>query len=98
MHTAEVIARLKTTEPQLRAFGVGGLYLFGSYARDEAAADSDVDVFIDKAPAATFGLGQFIGAYEVLRAALPVEVDYGTREGLSRFIRADVEREAIRIF
>src|SRR5262245_35842258 len=32
---AEMIDRLKATEPQLRAHGVAGLYLFGSYTRDE---------------------------------------------------------------
>ncbi|MDE5446677.1 DNA processing protein DprA [Bradyrhizobium sp. CSA207] len=96
MQTTEVIARLKATEPQLRALGVTGLYLFGSYARNEAGPRSDVDVFIDKPR--TFGLEGFMGAYEVLKAALPVKVDYGTREGLSKFIRKDVEREAVRIF
>lgn len=50
MHTqtAEVISSLKAVEPQLRAFGVAGLYLFGS-SRNEAEPE-DVDVSIDKAP------------------------------------------------
>jgi hypothetical protein len=39
-----------------------------------------------------------MGAYDVLKAALPDNVDYGTRAGLSKFIRDDVEREAIRVF
>ncbi|MGY3134582.1 putative nucleotidyltransferase [Bradyrhizobium sp. USDA 4501] len=98
MQTAEVISRLKSVEPQLRAFGVDGLYLFGSYARNEAGPDSDVDVFFDRAPGTRLNLDAFVGAYDVLKAALPVDVDYGTRDGLSKFIRDDVEREAIRIF
>lgn len=49
IQTAEVISSLKAVEPQLRAFGVAGLYLFGSYARNEPGPE-DVDVFIDKAP------------------------------------------------
>ena len=36
MKRADVIARLKETEPTLRSFGVAALYLFGSHARDEA--------------------------------------------------------------
>ena len=37
-------------------------------------------------------------AYELLRDALPeADLQYGTREGLSKYIRAEVEREAIRI-
>ncbi len=47
MKRDDVIARLKETEPALRAFGVEALYLFGSHARDEAGPESDVDVFID---------------------------------------------------
>lgn len=33
MRRDEVIAKLKTTEPKLREFGVAALYLFGSHAR-----------------------------------------------------------------
>ena|SRR5215467_10334452 len=51
MNRAEIINKLKAAEPQLRAHGIAGLYLFGSYARDEAQPESDVDVFIDKAQA-----------------------------------------------
>ncbi|MCP3472405.1 nucleotidyltransferase domain-containing protein [Bradyrhizobium sp. CCGUVB1N3] len=67
MYAAEVIARLKTTEPKLRAFGVSGLYLFGSYSRDEVQPDSDVDAFIDKAAAAAFGLDAFIGPFQLIQ-------------------------------
>jgi uncharacterized protein len=39
-----------------------------------------------------------MAAYDVLKEALPnADIQYGTREGLSKYIRADVEREAIRI-
>jgi hypothetical protein len=55
MRRDEVIAKLKETEPALKAFGVAALYLFGSHARDEARSDSDVDVFVDPAPDRTFG-------------------------------------------
>jgi uncharacterized protein len=95
MQTSEVISRLKAVEPQLRAYG---LYLFGSYARNEAGPDSDVDVFIDRAPGTKLDLDAFVGAYDVLKSALPVNVDYGTRTGLSKLIRDQVELEAIRIF
>lgn len=99
MDRAEVVTRLKSIEPALRAHSVASLYLFGSYARDEARPDSDVDVFVDKAPGGRFGLSELMGSYRVLQEALPgIEVGFGTREGLSKYIRQDVEREAIRIF
>lgn len=95
MQRAEVISCLQSVEPQLRALGVAGLYLFGSQARNEAGPDSEVDVFIDKAEGTELDLDAFVGVYDVLKAALAVNVDYGTRTGLSKFIRAD---EAMRVF
>ena len=100
MRRDDVIARLKETEPVLRGLGVAALYLFGSHARDEASGDSDVDVFIDVAPGAAFGLRPYMGAFRVLEDAIEhkAEIGYSTRDALSPYIRADVEREAVRIF
>ncbi len=43
----EAIARLRRLEAELKRLGVRDLYLFGSTARGEACADSDVDLFFD---------------------------------------------------
>src|SRR4051812_26748251 len=98
MRRDDVIAKLKQTEPVLRDFGVAALYLFGSHARDQASPASDVDVFIDVAPGAAFGLRPYMGAFETLKQAVGENVDYGTRKGLHPLLRSDIEREAIRIF
>jgi predicted nucleotidyltransferase len=98
MRRAELISRLKETEPTLRAFGVGGLYLFGSYARDEAQNTSDVDVFVEPTPGRSFGLIPFMDTYEALKRAVGENIDYGTRNGLHPLLRAEIEREAVRIF
>jgi predicted nucleotidyltransferase len=100
MRRDEVLARLKEAEPALRGFGVGALYLFGSHAHDEAKADSDVDVFVDPASDRDFGFLPFMDAYQTIQKAFGegVEVGYSTRNGLSPYILADVEREAVRVF
>ena len=100
MHRDEVIARLRQTESALRDFGVDALYLFGSHARGEARPDSDIDVFVDPVTDERFGFLQFMEAYDTIRKTVgkDVEVGYSTREGLSPYIRANVENEAIRIF
>jgi uncharacterized protein len=99
MNRAEVINQLKSLEPELRAHGVAGLYLFGSYARDEASADSDLDVFVDKAPDRPFGFDELMGSYHALQDALPgIEINFGTRQGLSKYIKDEVEQQAVRIF
>jgi predicted nucleotidyltransferase len=98
MRRSEVIARLKEAEPAIRARGAGALYLFGSHARDEARANSDIDVFIDKDRSREFGFDEFMDIYFVLQERLGDKVDYGTREGLSPALREEIEREAIRVF
>jgi predicted nucleotidyltransferase len=77
---------------------VAALYLFGSHPRDEARPNSDVGVFVDVAPEATFGLRPYMGTFETLKQAVGEDVDYGTRKGLHSLLRSDINREAIRIF
>ena len=100
MKREDVIAKLKAAEPSLRGFGVAALYLFGSYARDEARADSDVDVFVDPASDASFDFLKYMDAYETIRKSVgkEIEVGYSTRDGLSPYIRANIENDAIRVF
>ena len=76
MRRSDVIARLKAAEPDIRARGVGGLYLFGSVARDAADARSDVDLFVDPDPASRFGFDEFMGVYELLQERLDAKVDF----------------------
>jgi predicted nucleotidyltransferase len=100
MQRDEVIAKLKDAEPALRQLGVAVLYLFGSYARDEAGPDSDVDVSIEVAPDTSFRLHPYMSAFRVLEDAFDhkAEIGYSTRDALSPYIWADVERDALRIF
>ena len=100
MRRIDVIKRLKETEPALRALGVAGLYLFGSHARDEAGPDSDIDVFVDIVPGAAFGLRPYMGVFRLLEDAFEhkAEIGYSTRDALSPYVRADAERDALRIF
>lgn len=98
MRRDEIIARLKDAEPKLRASGVAALYLFGSHARDEARADSDVDVFIDKDRSRPFGFDEFMDVYLLLQDRLGENVDYGTRESLHPVLRTGIEQEAVRVF
>jgi predicted nucleotidyltransferase len=99
MKREEVIAKLKSVEPALRAHGVAALYLFGSYARDEGGPNSDLDVFVDPANERFYKFDNFMGAYEQLQDAFPgTEIGYSTRTGLSKYIRPDVEQTAIRVF
>lgn len=99
MRRDEAVSTLRAIGPAIRACGVAGLYLFGSVARDEAGADSDLDVFVDPAGESFFRLGNYMGAYELIGTAFPgTEIRYSTRAGLSQHVRTAVEREAVRVF
>ncbi|MCV9936664.1 nucleotidyltransferase family protein [Boseaceae bacterium BT-24-1] len=82
----------------LRARGAQAAYLFGSTARNEATAGSDIDVFIDVAPGRKFSLVDLAGMRSYLAEQLGVEIDLTTRKGLHPKLREQIEGEAIRVF
>ena len=91
------IARLRALETELRGKGLTSLYLFGSVARGEAGAGSDVDLFCDLDPHSKLGFA-FFALADRLTEALGKPVDLTTRDGLHPLIREDVTREAIQVF
>jgi hypothetical protein len=94
----DVIKRLKQQENAIRAFGVGALYLFGSHARDEARADSDVDIFVDRDPARKFGFLELTNLEFFLSDTLGTKTDVMTRTSLHPDLRAEIESSAIKVF
>ncbi len=98
MNKAEAISRLKPFERRLRARGINALYLFGSTARDEASAASDLDLLYEYDPARSFSLFDQAGAMLELSDALKTKVDLVSRVGLRPRLRARVEDEMIRVF
>lgn len=99
MTREEVIEKLKTTESDLRALGIGELYLFGSYARGKPTEDSDVDLLIDPvSPDGGIGFRPYFGALRLVEDRLGKRVDLVVRRNLHRLARPDVERNAIQIF
>lgn len=90
------IARLRAHEAELQQLGVRHLFLFGSMARNEATADSDVDLFFD------YDEGKF-GLYELMdvkKAARIIgrKTDIMTRDSIHRVLRAGIEANAMRVF
>ena len=92
-----VIRTLRAHEAELRAEGITHLYLFGSVARNEADAGSDVDLFYDYDRSA-FGFLHFMRVRELAPELLGRQVDIMPRNGVHPFIRDDVVAEAIQVF
>jgi predicted nucleotidyltransferase len=93
----ETIAALREQASAIRDQGVTSLYLFGSSARDEARADSDVDLFVDYDPD-RFSFVELIRLRESLTRKLGRKADLTTRAGLHPVHRRNIEAEAIRVF
>jgi uncharacterized protein len=98
MSTASTLNRLKSLEADLRAKGVSALYLFGSAARGEASAQSDIDLSFDVAPDAKFNLFDQAQIICELSEALGTKVDFVPRRSIHPYIRAKVEAEQIKVF
>ena len=86
--------KLRENREQLRAFGVRRIGLFGSWVRDEADEDSDID-FIVEFEESSKSFDNFIDLVFFLEELLGRKVDVLTPEGISPYIRPFVEREAI---
>ncbi len=89
------MARLKALQPELVARGIEGLFLFGSYARDEADAYSDLDIFVDVG--AGFTLIELLQVQHLIEDEFDVHVDVTTRASLGAIEKA-AERDAVRVF
>ena len=98
MNRTDAITRLQANADAVRAMGATSLYLFGSTARDEALAASDLDLFIEYDPASRFNAFDLMGIKLFLEERCGTEVDVTTRDGLHPRLRDRIERSAIRIF
>jgi predicted nucleotidyltransferase len=95
---AHVVARLREHAPDLRKLGVRHLYVFGSVARGDARIESDVDLVIDVDSDSDFSLITLGSLTADLEGWLSRGVDLGERSMLRPSVRADFEREAVRVF
>ena len=70
--------------PVAEKYGLHEVYLFGSYARNEATEQSDVDILIDRAGSNIRGMFEMGSLYEDLCACLGKKVDLVTTQTLEQ--------------
>jgi uncharacterized protein len=97
MRREEVITKLKQHEADLKRLGVQHLYLFGSTVREEARADSDVDLFVDY-ERGRFNLFNLMDIRDLASNILGHKADVTTRDSLHKMLRPAIEASAMRIF
>lgn len=79
-YTVEEIAR--RVAPVARQYGLPAVYLFGSYARGEASADSDIDLLVDLTGTGIDSLMKLGGLYNDLEEALGTSLDLVTLDSM----------------
>jgi uncharacterized protein len=96
MKATEVITRLREHQQGLREAGVLGLSLFGSVARGDNAASSDVDLVADFAQG--LSILDLVSIEARLTKLLGTPVDLSDRTMLKEFVRPNAERESLHVF
>ena len=95
---ADIIGILRKHEAALRAAGISALSLFGSVARGEARANSDIDLAAEFDPTAKMNLIRLIGLERELRELLGREVQILPEPIRKPRLRAEVERDRVLAF
>ena len=72
-------------------------YLFGSYARNEASAKSDIDIMVELDHSKPIGM-QFFTFQSDIENLLQKKVDLVSSEGLSRHVKPCTEKDKILIY
>lgn len=90
----DLIARIQKAIPDLRNDAVREVWLFGSAAREQMQAASDVDVLVDFSRPVS--LVEFIRLRWKLESLLGRPVDLVTRDALKPQLRDQILREAVR--
>jgi hypothetical protein len=88
-----VIAVLRAHAAELRQAGIRHVGLFGSLARGEAGAYSDIDLVAELDPNARVGLFRLVGLEQLLAEILGRSVDLLPEPIEQPRLRANVERD-----
>ena len=98
MDQASILEVLRTHEPELKAAGVVHLRLFGSVARGESSAHSDVDLMAELDRSKHPTLLTLVHLENRLTDILGVKADFALTDAMREAVRLRASREAILAF
>lgn len=82
--------------PIAKRYKIAKLYVFGSYARDEATEESDIDILIDKGEIQD--LIEYFGFVSALEEIFETHVDVVTTKSSDIEFLKQIKKEAILIY
>lgn len=89
---------LDDARPALSQAGVSHLAVFGSQARGQTHAASDLDILVDVSEGTKFSLIDLVGIEQLLTTATGVKVNALMRRSLDRRFAARIDADVIEIF
>ena len=72
-------------------------YIFGSYAREEADENSDIDILVELDHSTPIGM-KFFSYKDELEKVLQKKVDLVSYEGLSKYVKPYVDKDKVLIY
>lgn len=72
-------------------------YLFGSYSRNEADENSDIDILVELDHTEPIGM-QFFTYGDRLQALLKMKVDVVSYDGLSKYVKPFIDKDKVLIY
>ncbi|MGA3074046.1 MAG: nucleotidyltransferase family protein [Bryobacteraceae bacterium] len=93
-----VLETLRTHESELRRLGVSHAAVFGSVARREARADSDIDVVVELYPDQPIGIFEYARLKIYVNEILHDAGDVVNRRKLKPLLRDNILNDAVYAF
>ena len=98
MNSSSALEILRRSESALRSRGVRRAALFGSVARGDHRADSDIDIMVEIDPEAHITVFDYVGLKEYIAGLFDGPVDVVSRDGLKPYLRPTAMADAIYAF
>jgi predicted nucleotidyltransferase len=98
MTLEQALQTLREAEAALRAKGVAHAGIFGSTARGEQRADSDIDIIVDFDPSVPITIYDYVGIKDDIAELFEQPVDVIDRRGLKPDLRQPVTRDLVYAF
>lgn len=98
MNRNDIIAKLRSAAPTLKAEGVTKLAIFGSRSRGDAREDSDLDVLVEVAPDSIFSLLDLIGVEHIIEDVVGLPAQATMRRSLDERMARRIADDIIEVF